>query len=162
MIGRQAEDLCQDLRFREALVFRIHPRLPKAGGNQILGILTIQNGVILGITHPVGMTAQNPVSHMVKGSSPQPGKVVRQKGRHPGQHLLGGFICKSEQEDLFRCHSLFDQIGHPISQGTGLAAASPRDHQNGPRRGRYRFQLLRIQLSGVVDTRSARRPTLLP
>jgi len=79
----------------------------------------------------VAVAAQQNVGGGVEGAAHDPAAGTGGQLAGPVEHLLGRAAGKGEQQDRFRLHPLFDQIGHAVDQGASLAAPGAGNDQDG-------------------------------
>ncbi len=66
----------------------------------------------------------------VKGAHPHIAAIaVANELHHPFLHFAGGFVGKGERQDIKGVNTFFNQVGHPVGEGTRFARAGPgNDH----------------------------------
>jgi hypothetical protein len=95
--------------------------------------------------------AKDPVSHGVKGATPQRREVAAEQFGNAPHHLLRGLVGERQQQQTISRDALFEQEGNPVGERAGLARAGAGDHERRPGGGGDGGQLLRVQLARVVD-----------
>jgi hypothetical protein len=66
----------------------------------------------------------------VEGHQPHAARVPTEQPLHPFAHLLGGLVGEGDRQDLPGLrHVRVDQIGDPVGEHPGLAAAGPSEYQ---------------------------------
>ena len=88
------------------------------------------------------MGAEDAVAYGVKGAAPEAKSAIGEEGFHPLQHLPGGFVGESEEEDLGRGDAMLQQVGHAVGERARLAAARARDDEGGAGRGLDGFEFV--------------------
>ena len=77
----------------------------------------------------VTVLAQEDVGGGVEGAAHHPAAALAGQLAGAPEHLLGGPAGEGEQQDRFRQDTLFEQVGHAVDQGAGLAAAGAGNDQ---------------------------------
>ncbi len=141
---------------RQRLVLRIEPGGAQGGGGEIGRVVPVENGEVAAEAERVGVAAQEPVGHGMERPAPDARDVVGQEIAHPLQHFARGLVGEGQEQDVLRLDPVLDQVGDPVGQRPGLAAARPRDDEDRPRLGHDRGILLVVERGAVIDLRAGR------
>src|SRR5438034_1296823 len=90
-VDREAEDLGQDIAFRESYLLWIDSGAGYDGIDQILLVLAIHNRETAGISESAAVPPQHAIAHRMKGAAPKSAGIDRQQIGDAIEHLPRGF-----------------------------------------------------------------------
>ena len=103
------------------------------------------------------MPAQNAVADRVKCAAPERRNIAAEQIGHTPHHFSCRFVREREQQDAVGGNALFQQEGHPISEGACFARAGSGDDQGRSGGRGDSGVLLWIQFARIVDLEIDRR-----
>ncbi len=116
----------------------------------LAGILGVEDREVRTQTDAAPEPAQQPVPDGMERPAHQAPRVHRQERLDPAQHVPRGSVGEGQEEDPPRIRAGFDQAGHTVNEGAGLARARAGDDQDRPPAGQDDLPLLVVQLPVVV------------
>ena len=128
--ANDTEQAEQHIRLRK--VFFLHTDLLGAGANQLLGVVGIENSVVLAEAQYIGVRTQQTVGEGVEGAAVAAVEASLDQCFGARQHFPGGLVGKGQQQDLPRLNVfLGDQPGEAVDQRARLARSGGGHHQRG-------------------------------
>ena len=95
-------------------------------------IVTVIDRKLIFIIQMLNFSAQNPHTGGMEGADPHISCCIPHKLFHTLAHFLRRLIRKGNRKNIPRLYTRFQQMCNPHRQGTGLAAACPRQNQHRP------------------------------
>ena len=135
------------------------PGLVHAGGQQVLGVLAVEDREVRRDAQPLAVLAEDAVGDVVEGAAPDVAGLLLDQHLHPAEHLAGRPVGEGDQHDPAGVHAVTHEPRQAVGQGAGLAAACTGDDQHRPARRSGHGQLLAVELRRPVDA-PGRRPGL--
>ena len=144
-------DVQEDVAFREAFFERLDAEGGDGAVHHFLGVFVVEDREIRPITDRLGVAAKQAIADRVKGAAPDAARVDGHQLLDAAEHLAGGLVGESQQEDVLRIDAVLNEARHAVGEGARLSAAGTRDHQQWSLAGHDHLQLLGIQVLVVAD-----------
>ena len=137
----------------------IDARLLDARGQQVLGVLAVEDREVRRDAQPLAVRAEDAVGDVVERAAPDVAGLLLDEQLDPVEHLAGRPVRERNEHDPPGIDAVMHEPGQAIRQRPRLAAAGPGDDEHRPARRRRHRQLLRVQVRPKIDI-PRRRPRL--
>ena len=131
------------------LVF-VQLELIHAGLHQLLGVVGVENRVVVAEADFAGVLAQQPVGEMVERSAEHTADAAAGQIVGAVEHFAGRLVGEGEQQNTVRIDALFDQPCDAVNQRAGFAGSGGGDHERRPVRSGHGGVLLFIQFFAEI------------
>ncbi len=150
LVDRLAQEAEQGPFLREALVFFYFGQIAADAGQKGFGVVLVHDGEAVRVAQKMGRGPEKGVGQGVKGAPGDLAGPVSGQGHGPVQHFPGRLAGEGQQENGRRRDPLAHQVGHPVDQGAGFAAAGPGHDEQGAAFIGGRGQLGSVEPGGQV------------
>ena len=112
-------------------LLRIDPQIPAHLLHQRLLVIRVIDGEVRLVADLLDVPPQDPDAHGVKGRNPDGFRPETDQFVNPLAHLLRGFVCEGDCEDVPRIHAaLIHQIGNSVGDDPRFARAGAGQNQH--------------------------------
>ena len=121
------------------------------GGEQLFGVVGVEDGELAGESEGIGVEAEQPVTDRVERAAPEAGGLTGDEVVDAFDHFACGLVGEREQEDVVRGDGIGQQVGDAVGQGARFARASAGDDQRLSCGSGHGCMLLVIEFRPEID-----------